>query len=184
MRRPHLADLPKVELPSGYIMRDFRDGDDGAWACILAASFESERGSFDFGQMMSTCSCYQPERVKLVFSEAGEPAATASCWEDARFGAGSAILHWVGTHPHHSGRRLGHWVSLAVLHHASTLRCSPTFLRTDDLRTAALKTYLRMDFEPVCSHTSHADRWRRVLQRLDYPVDRFEHILNGPLTPL
>ncbi len=184
MRRPHLADLPKVELPSGYLLRDFRDGDEGAWACILAASFESEPGSFHFGRMMAACPCYQPDRVKLVFGEAGEPAATASCWEDARVGAGSAILHWVGTHPQHSGRRLGYWVSLAVLHHAFTLRCRVAYLRTDDLRTAALKTYLRMDFEPVCSHTSHADRWRRVLQRLDYPVDRFEHILNGPLTPL
>ena len=107
-------------------------------------------------------------------------AATASSWVDARFGADNSTLHYVGTHPEHVGKRLGFEVSLAALQQADSERRAAATLLTDDVRIAAIKTYLRLGFVPVLSHESHADRWRAILKKLGTHAHHLA-LLDGPL---
>lgn len=179
MRRPHLRDLPAVELAAGYLVRDFGSGDEAGWNALMDLAFEREPGRSDFAREMAASQYYLPERVKLIVDPAGAVVATASCWLDARFSDDSAMLHWVASHPEHGGRQLGTQVSLAALHHGVNEGRRRAILFTDDFRLPALKTYLRMGFEPVMTHRSHPGRWRRLLEGLSWP-ERFEPILSGP----
>lgn len=79
---------------------------------------------------------------------------------------GSGCVHWVGTHPEHRGQGLGYLVSLAVLHDFIRLQCHDAFLRTDDERLAAIKTYLKLGFVPEFHHPSHPQRWEAVMAQL------------------
>lgn len=180
MRRPHLRRLPAPDLAAGYDIRDFRPGDEDGWNRLMAASFERDLSQFDFRRMMARDAAFRRERVKLVVAEDGTLAATASCWSNARFGADNAMLHWVGTHPDHAGRRLGYEVSLAALQHGSTEGRGAALLLTDDGRTAAIKTYLRLGFVPVLTHESHTPRWETVLKSLGTHAHHLA-LLDGPL---
>lgn len=180
MRRPHLLDLPAPRVPQGYQMRHFREGDEAGWNALMDLAFERPPGRSDFTSQMAGDGPYRPERVRLVLDEAGAIVATASCWLDARFGDDSAMLHFVATDPAVGGRGLGTAVSLEALHLGHAEGRSRAFLLTDDFRVPALKTYLRLAFEPVMTHESHPGRWRVILDRLSWP-EPFEAVLAGPL---
>ena len=39
LHRPDLLDLPRVEIPAGYEIRTFREGDEAAWNLITVEAF-------------------------------------------------------------------------------------------------------------------------------------------------
>lgn len=180
MRLPTLDGLESPSTPKGYELRPFRPGDEPGWCLTMDRAFEWETGKADFDELMRSDPCYSDERVKLAVVVRGPVVATASCWVVPKYGPEARMLHWVATRPDQASRGLGHQVSLAALHHAVGEGCTRAYLLTDDFRTAALKTYLRMGFEPVCTHASHPDRWRLILQRLEYRED-FASQLASPL---
>ncbi len=180
MRRPHLRNLPAPLLPADYQLRYFLPGDEAGWNALMDKAFERRRGQSDYSREMISDEPYRPERVKLVLADSGEIVATASCWRSPRYPADSAVLHWVGADPAHGGRGLGTAVSLEALHQGVAEGCTRAFLLTDDVRTAALKTYLRLAFEPVLTHDSHRQRWQTILDQFSWP-EPFTARLAGPL---
>lgn len=70
--------------------------------------------------------------------------------------------------------------SCAAMHHASEEGRERMLLETSFGRLPALKLYLNLGFRPVLTDSRHAENWRQVLAKLDYP-ERFEAVLNGPL---
>jgi mycothiol synthase len=146
----------------------------------MDVAFERKPGQSDFAQEMAGDEPYRPERVKLVLDDEGQVVATASCWRSARYPVDSAMLHWVGAAPAHGGHGLGTAVSLEALRQGVAEGCRQAFLLTDDFRVAALKTYLRLAFEPVVTHESHRRRWQTILDGLSWP-ERFAAVLAGPL---
>ena len=180
MRRPHLLNLPAPRVPQGYEIRHFRKGDEAGWNALMDLAFERTPGRADFTRDMAADELYRPEHVRLVLDDAGAIVATASCWHDGRFGDDSVMLHWVATDPALGGRGLGTAVSLDALHVGLAEGRSRAFLLTDDFRVPALKTYLRLAFEPVISHDSHPGRWRMILDELSWP-ESFEAVLAGPV---
>ena len=183
MERPSLAGLPRAEVPEGYCLRHFRPGDEEDWNRLMDAAFERAPGTTDFAGSMAVDPVYRPERIKLVVSPQGRIAATASAWTHQSFGARRGMLHWVGTDPGHAGKKLGTAVSIAAMEHSRDEGRTAMALLTDDYRLAAQKTYLRLGFEPRCTHKSHPERWRRILAGLCWPQN-FEQILQGPLVRL
>ncbi len=180
MRRVHLRELPKIDLPAGYSLRSFQDGDEGFWDRIIQVSFESP--TYDFNKVMKADPAFRPERVLFV-THGDEPVATASAWQCERFGPVIGYLHMVGVSPGHQGKHLGYWVSLAVLHHFITEGRIEAVLQTDDFRLPAIKTYLRMGFEPLLVHENQRNRWRKNLQDLGRGdlISVFDPILSGPV---
>lgn len=180
MRRPELTDLPALAVPEGFVLRHFCDGDQPGWNRVMDLAFDRKPGRTDFEREMVADSVYAPERVKLILTAAGQVVATASAWESAKHGLEHGMLHWVATHPEYAGRRLGYWVSVAALYHSAQEGRRAALLLTDDFRTGALKTYLRLGFHPLCTHQSHPDRWGLILNRLGMPGQYREH-LTAPL---
>ena len=68
----------------------------------------------------------------------------------------------VAVRPAHRGRRLGYWVCLAALRRMAAEGLHRAVLRTDDFRIPAIRTYLRLGFEPVVVHENQRARWRAV----------------------
>jgi mycothiol synthase len=180
---PSLQKLPLVSLPQGYFIRSFRPGEEGLWNHLLDAAFDRPSGTTSFAEEMASDPIFEPERIKFLFTEEEELVATASAWHRPAFGARYGYLHWVGAHPEYRGRRLGYWVSLAAMHHASEEGRERMLLETSFGRLPALKLYLNLGFRPVLTDSRHAENWRQVLAKLDYP-ERFEVVLNGPLVQL
>ena len=163
MRRINLQGLPPIELPQGYSLRSFREGDEKLWEQIIRVTFENPK--YQFNETMRADEAFLPERVLFVTHD-DEPVATASAWQVKRFGPNVGYLHMVGVSPAHQGKHLGYWVSLAVLHHLITEKRTQAVLQTDDFRVPAIKTYLRMGFEPLLVHKNQRDRWRHIFQNL------------------
>ena len=183
MRRPDLAGLPTLEVPERFSLRSFRDGDQAGWNRVMDLAFERELGRSDYEQEMVADPVYLPERVKLIVADAGNVVATASAWESAKHGLEHGMLHWVAVHPEYAGRKLGFWVSVAALQYSAEEGRRAGLLLTDDFRTGALKTYLRLGFQPLCTHTSHPERWRLILNRLGM-IGQYGEALSGPLAVL
>lgn len=59
-----------------------------------------------------------------------------------------AELGWVAVRPEHRGHGLAYEICRGVLQFSRASRHRYVFLKTEDFRVAAIKTYLRLGFEP------------------------------------
>jgi mycothiol synthase len=167
MRRPSLEDLPLVETPPGYFLRDAVPEEEPALATLLATAFDEAGWTVERVQKALTQAA-DVVRVVVLAADDGTLVATAS----AQLPPGetrTGLVHWVGADPTRKGKRFGYWVSLAVLHELKAHGCSSAALFTDDFRLPAIKTYLNLGFLPLVTHESHPERWRKVASGLGIP---------------
>jgi mycothiol synthase len=93
----------------------------------------------------------------------GEPVATAQLHHQSRRPyAPTAELGWVAVSPRFQGRGLGYVVCLAVLRYAAKADYPAIFLRTEDHRLPAIRTYLKLGFEPWMVDPTATERWRVI----------------------
>ncbi len=161
MRRPDLLNLPSLPaLPDDYALRQMRPEETTAIAAVLDRAFADE--AWDAVRVANTLNEQQGVKQTLVIDFQGRPIATASArLRHDRF-PGSGYLHWVAVVPDHQGKRLGFFVSLAVLHTFTGLGCADAVLETQDHRLAAIKTYLALDFLPEHRDETHRTRWEAI----------------------
>lgn len=160
MKRENLAFLQPIELPLGYSLRHFRDGDEKAWENVINDSFKMQS---DFKKMMADDENFKPERVLFIcFNDL--PVATASAWHRPKFGDDVGYLHMVGVLSTHTGKGLGLQVSLAALHQMAREGKTSAVLETDDFRIPAIKTYLKLGFKPVIIHENQVQRWENIFK--------------------
>ncbi len=164
-------DLPDLKLPPGVTLKKFEPGDEGRWAAVLQAAG-------DLG-------AWSPERAKRALSGParvdsdgihflvvdGKAVATACVQvNDAR--PDLPELGYVSVMPEYRGHGFGRLISLAVLKHIEERGHRSCFLRTDDHRLAAIKTYMRLGFDPDLSHSSYPKRWEALWTTLGYRAPR------------
>jgi mycothiol synthase len=179
MRRPNLRNLPAVEPPEGYAFRHYQPGDERAWETIIGESFQ--RTGDDFEARMKADPAFQPQRVWFI-TQNDEPVATASAWQFPNLWPNTGVMHMVGVRQGHSGKRLGFWVSLAVLHQFLAEGLNDAMLQTDDFRIPAIKIYLKLGFEPLLIDENQRNRWSAVFQTLGGDLEtQFKDILTGPV---
>jgi len=179
---PDLSSVPALEPPAGYRIRTFSAGDEAAWCEIIAESFQMEAGPDCFDRMMRSDFAFRPHRI-LFIEHDGLPVATASAWYRPSWGRDTGYLHMVGVRPSHSGRRLGLIVSAAALALMAGEGRRRAVLQTDDFRIPAVKTYLRLGFEPLLVDENQRRRWKDVFRAIGRPeLDaQFAETLCGPL---
>jgi mycothiol synthase len=163
--RHDLHGLPPLVVPAGYSLRPLAPGDVDAWAELLAAN--GELGTWNHARAAP----YFSPSTSVVLAHSyfvmhGEtPVATAQLElhpHDAY--TPTAELGWVAVTPEQRGHGLAYLVCLAVLHGALAMGQRGVFLRTDDHRTPAIATYLRLGFEPWLRDSTAASRWAAVLR--------------------
>ena len=167
MGKSDLDNVPAIPVPDGYLLRNFRPGDEAALThiykvCSLGPSTlgEVEREIFEHP-------CFKPERIFIV-ENSSEAVATAAAWYEERepyYG----YLHMLGVLPRHRRRKLGLLLTLATIQYTRNEWLSEQHVTTDDYRETAINLYLNLGYYPLFTHESHPGRWDRVAKKLERP---------------
>lgn len=167
MRRD-LRSLPDLDVPAGYALRPHQRTDLEAWTRLL-----DENGGFGPWPLERSAPLFAPTSP-VVFAGSyflladGVPIATAQLHRQTnRPDAPSAELGWVAVHPEHQGRGLAYVVCLAVMRYAAAAGYPDMFLRTEDHRRPAIRTYLKLGFEPWMVDPTAPERWSTIRRQLD-----------------
>ena len=168
----YLDSPPVIELPAEYQMRTFEWGDQPLWYELMAlAGWPGwndeklqpwlERILPDGWFMVLHCpETAMDERI----------VASAMCLHDhTNLHPFGGELGWVAGDPAHAGKGLGRAVCSAVTTRFLDGGYSDIHLYTEDYRYAALKTYLRLGYEPFLYLPEMTERWRAVCTRVDWP---------------
>lgn len=177
MLRPHLDHLPDVDVPPGFLLRTWQDGDEVAWGAIMDSpggihtsggwlvhrvrEKVIDRAEFTPSGCFLACDLTTPHQI---------PIASATMWRVATAGhPARGYLHMVGALPEYRGKGLGRAVSLAALKAMAIRGDTEAMLETDDFRIAAIRSYLALGFTPVYAPDGdlvpdHRHRWSAVLQ--------------------
>ena len=169
MVRPNLENLPKLELPAGYGIRTYLEGDEVHWARIITDSFGGrERTAQDTRDQITGRDVFLPDGFYFA-THAGMPVGTACAWRQSVDEKEVGYVHMVGVVAEHTGHKLGKWVSLAVLHYFRDNGFISAMLDTDDFRIPAVKTYLNLGFIPVYVEEGQRKRWQDIFEKLELP---------------
>lgn len=161
MRRPNLEALPGMpDLPPGFEVRPVREEEVGSLAQLLTAAFNGEEWTSERVRRELT----QDTTVQTVYvvTDGKTVIATASARLLPDAFPGSGYVHWVGAAPEMKGRQLGTIVTLATLQEFVALGCADAVLETDDHRLPAIRTYLKLGFQPVLKDEIHQERWEKI----------------------
>ncbi len=170
MVRPDLKHLPELELPAGYSLRTYLEGDEMHWARIISDSFGGkERTAEDTREQVTSRTAFLPEGFYFA-THSGIPVGTACAWRQSTDEKEIGYVHMVGVLAEHTGHKLGKWVSLAVLYYLRDHGFKCAMLDTDVFRIPAIKTYLNLGFIPVYVEEVHRERWQNVFEKLKLPL--------------
>ena len=169
MVRPNLEGLPQLEIPEGYEIRTYQEGDDVHWANVISDSFGGERTAEDARRDIMDRDVFDPEGLYFATYQ-GTPVGTTCAWKDTLDEIDVGIVHMVGVHSAHTGHKLGRCVTLNVLLYLREHRFKCAKLGTDDFRLPAIKTYLNLGFLPVYVDVTQPERWREIFRKLNLPA--------------
>lgn len=159
MRNADITSVKAVDF-GDLVLRTHRAGDESSWEQVIEAAF-GHHFSFDF---LIKSGDYSPDRVFYLWD--GERAvATASGVEHPDF-AGEGWFRMVAVHPDYQGKGIGKKICNAVLSDLARRGYKSALLSTDDTRLGAISLYLSLGFEPYLTHSSHHERWQKIMQNL------------------
>ena len=167
MEMAGLADVPDIPVPDGYVLRNFRNGDEAGLARVYCDSRLDKDTVEIVRRDILGDPCFKPERV-FVLEFDGQLVGTASAWlaEDE---SDAGYLHMVGVLSEHRGKRLGALLTCAALRYTRSEGFDTQRLLTDDWRTDAIHLYLKLGYYPLLADDSHPARWEAIGQKLNYP---------------
>jgi len=158
---------PEPVVPDGYELRCFdgSDADRAGWLEVMArAGFEG----WDDARLERTLRTVLPGGLFVIVHRAsGRIVATTMAQHipDDRHPYGG-VIGWVAADPAHRGRRLGRATVSAATARLLRAGYRRIYLRTDDERLPAIRTYLACGFEPLLFADGMAERWVAVRRRL------------------
>lgn len=159
--------LPNDPLTDGVSVRRFQLGDEQVWAEILQNSGDLGEWNEERARRALTGKARVDASSIHFLMIDGKPVATA-CMQINEDQPQQAELGYVAVVPEYRGHGLGRTISMVVLDYINKQGFRACFLRTDDHRLAAIKTYLRLGFEPDMSHDSYPARWESLWRTLGY----------------
>ncbi len=158
-----MNELPPFALPEGFTLHTHAEGSEAIWEDIIERSFGTH---FSFDKCIRGGGGYRPEYV-LYISRNGIDIATATAVEKDTF-PGEGWFRMIGTVPEARGSGAGRLVMTAALYSLAARGFKSTVLSTDDFRLPAISIYLSLGFEPLYTHESHNERWKKVFSELEY----------------
>lgn len=156
---------PKVKLPDNYSIRTFRKGDESAYAELLN---NKDLGYWTVERLDSILSNpLSPEGIYFVTH--GEDLVATACAQDRSYdGKRVGEVGWVAGEPSHKGKGIGMAVCSAVVNFLLDHGYEDIYLLTDHWRYPALKTYLKLGFEPRIDGADDRYLWQKICERLNW----------------
>jgi glycosyltransferase involved in cell wall biosynthesis/ribosomal protein S18 acetylase RimI-like enzyme len=164
MRRSLLSGLAPLELAAGFSIRPATESDLAAWAELM----NGPMGYWDEGRARRELWGDQDVLeggVQLLLDPRKQLVGSATAKRSGT-DPSAGYLHMVFVAPELRGRGLGRAISLAALHRLINAGVDTAILETDDWRLAAIRTYLKLGFEPDLAADGHDARWRRARRLL------------------
>lgn len=167
--RRRLDDPPPVTVAGGYTLRHYQPGDEAEFYQVMhMAGFEGwtdETLRPWFAKILPNGWFFAVER------SSGRMVATAMATHNpAKEHAFGGELGWVASDLAHSGHGLGLTVCAAVTARLLAAGYRNLYLKTDDWRLPAIKTYLRLGYVPLLYVPEMVERWQAICTRLDWPA--------------
>ena len=169
---------PTPGVPQGYELRCFTEADEPGFLDVMAkAGFKS----WDHEQLVKALPSILPGgHLVIVHRATGRLVATAMArHRPTEQHPGGGELAWVAGDPDHRGRGLGMAACAAVTARFIQAGYRRIYLMTDDWRLPALKTYLKLGYEPFLFQDDMVERWRRVYEQLGWLPGALPHA-QGP----
>ena len=165
MRKSKLEDTKAVDPLPGYEVRSYQLGDEAAWADIINTSFGETKWNVEVTRKeLIDRPQFDPDGLFFVTWH-GRPVGTCCAWrliDKPNVG----YVHMLGVMPEHQGKQLGLVLVLHVLGYFEKKGFREAILDTDDFRLPAIKTYLKLGFEPVYIGENHRRRWELIMHKL------------------
>jgi GNAT superfamily N-acetyltransferase len=142
-------DLPEVDLPPGFAVRDCLDIDleqraachRDAWNALDHIGIENARSKFSTAvyESVRASPAYRPDLDLVAVAPDGTLVASCICWSDASSGVGT--FEPMGTHPDFRGRRLARALLSEGLRRLRALGCRRARIATAHFNTSAIAAY-------------------------------------------
>jgi GNAT superfamily N-acetyltransferase len=160
-----------VDLPPGYKMRNYRDGDSVAIGEIYRNTLGSGFDEGWFKREILASPLFTPERI-FVVEHGGRPVGCALAWEDdPRMGRRQGLLMNLSADPLHHRRGLGKALTAVVQLYFRKQGRRSVMLAIGDHRLRGIRSYLSVGFKPVESDPAMARRWGNVREAIDRLVE-------------
>ena len=172
--------LPELALPEGFSLINILPENLEQYNA-LRQSVGFSLWSPEAMNKYHTTKVFKTGHLVIADSVSGKYAASAAA-EISRFEEYPQIgeLGWVMTSPEFQGKRLGSIVSIAAMHTLYHMGYRAFYLLTDDFRKAALKTYLKIGWQPWLYAEDMEERWRNIADEFGM---KFEDLNALPLAP-
>jgi mycothiol synthase len=170
MVRPSVAPVEVPAVPEGYLLRQFRAGDEGEYDGLFHLAFADE-GRF-------------PEVLEHVLEggffviedlRSGQLVSSCQAWRGSIMPRHPEAGHigWLVTDPSHAGKRLGTIVAASATNRVASEGYPRPSLGTEDFRLAAISIYLKLGWVPYIYREDMVPRWRSIFARLGREFDPF-----------
>jgi len=155
-----------LEFPEGYTLLTMPELADGVeqWLDIMQYGLSGKREDASYyRKTMLDLAGYEPEKCYFIM-HGGKASATLTVVCD--FETKEGLIHMVGSLPQCRGKGVGGMLGQVALHALKSSGMETAFLRTDDFRVPAIRSYLRMGFQPDVSTEEFAQRWDAVFSAI------------------
>ena len=164
-----LSSPPRPKVPEGYFLRCYTEADEKGYIELMAkAGFEG----WDHQRVTATVQKVLPGGFfVIVHRSTGKIVATAMSLHKPRdLHPSGGELGWVATAPEHRGKGLGLAMCAQATARLIQAGYRNIYLLTDDFRLPAIKTYLKLGYEPFLFCQGMAERWECIYRQLGLEV--------------
>jgi GNAT superfamily N-acetyltransferase len=173
MSRADVGEVPEFPVPTGFVLRWFKPGDERVWLEIQAAadeydSFDQGRHEREFGTDVAELE----QRQCFLCTAGGQAMGTATAWrDDLGVRPGYGRIHWVAVLPAYQGQGLSKPLLTAACRRLRELGHRGAYLTTSTARIVAINLYLSFGFVPDVRNAREKEAWSRLRGVLKRPVD-------------
>ena len=155
---------PDFKVPENCSIVNYTelDGAMEKWLDIVQYGLsEGKKGEEYYHECMTALPAYEEDKCFFIL-EAGVAVATITVVCDYEKKEG--IVHMVACHESARGKGYGTLLTMIALSVLKKEGMEKARLKTDDWRVPAIKTYLRIGFEPDLSTEDYVERWNKIYE--------------------
>ncbi len=155
-----------IELPKGFTLVTIPELADGVeqWLDIMQYGLSDKREDASYyKENMIDLPNYEEDKCFFIV-HGGKAIATITvvCNPETK----DALIHMVGSLPECRGKGVGNMLVAVADHVLKTTGMQTARLKTDDFRVPAIKTYLKIGFQPDLSTEDFVQRWDAIYKSI------------------
>ena len=168
MVRPSVAPVEVPPVPEGYLLRQFRAGDEGKYDDLFHLAFAEEGKLSESLERGLEGGFFVVEHLA-----SGELVASGAAWRGSMMPRhpDAGQMGWLVTDPSHTGKRLGTIVAASATNRLAAEGYQRPCLGTQDFRIAAISIYLKLGWRPYVYDEEMVPRWQTIFARLGRQFD-------------